>query len=311
MKRLMPVVVILTLAAGPAFGQQCRMARAFMQPDRHAPGMATAVWADTGDSSLLFVDSLGVNTDGTRRSYNIDDFWGRQTAINNLCNAMTDRCAGLDDAGLRNRRIITERAFANGWPSDQLRQTRIGSNIIPFKNGKPCPLVGGFLVSATALHKPNVTDICDLSNYVDALEVAALVLPGSPRGRPSGFTTREARPGDLVIVMLPGGSAPVYAVVGDTGPVDELGEGSVALNGKLLGKTSDPSNYDEVRGRGRFAGRGWQVPRAVVLVFPQTRDVRDPYMTTSRIEEAAARRFEDWGGVARLQACAAEYARRP
>jgi hypothetical protein len=47
-----------------------------------------------------------------------------------------------------------------------------------------------------------------------------------------------------------------------------------------------------------------------VLVFPNTRDRENPYMTTPRIDEAAMRRFEDWGGVARLKACATEYAPR-
>jgi len=51
-------------------------------------------------------------------------------------------------------------------------------------------------------------------------------------------------------------------------------------------------------------------PRSLVLVFPATRVERDPYMTAPRIEEAARRRFEEWGGVARLAACGREYARR-
>ncbi|MCA1568258.1 MAG: hypothetical protein LC803_21960 [Acidobacteria bacterium] len=287
------------------------MTRAFMQPDRNARGGATAVWSDAGDSTLFFIESLNVNTDGTRRSYSVGDFWGKRTALNNLCNAMNDKCHGLDTAGLQNRRIITQRAFAQGWPANLLRQTRIGSNIIPFKDGKPCPPVGGFLVSATALHRRNITNVCDLSNYVDALEVPALVLPGNPRNGVSGFAARRARVGDLVVAMLPSATQPVYAVIGDIGPADELGEGSVALNGRLLGKTGEPANYDEVRGRGRYAGRGWQVPRALVLVFPGTRDLQNPYMTTPRIGEAATRRFEEWGGISRLRACAAEYARRP
>jgi hypothetical protein len=286
------------------------MSRAFTQPDRDAPGGATAVWSDAPGSALFFAESLNVNTDGTRRSYSVDDFWGVQSALNNLCNAMRDRCAGLSTAQMRERRILTQRAFANGWPADQLSRTRISRNIIPFRDGRPCPTVGGFLVSATALHRPVVTDVCDITNYVDALEVAALVLPGNPSGGESGFSARGARVGDLVVTMLPDGTRPVFAVVGDTGPPNDLGEGSVALNGRLLGKTRPPLNYTEVRGRPPFGGRGWQVPRALVLVFPRTRDVSDPYLTTARIDEAVARRFEDWGGVARLKACAAEYARR-
>jgi len=46
------------------------------------------------------------------------------------------------------------------------------------------------------------------------------------------------------------------------------------------------------------------------LVFPATRDTGTPFMTTERIDESARMRFEAWGGVARLTACAREYERR-
>ena len=106
-----------------------------------------------------------------------------------------------------------------------------------------------------------------------------------------------------MVAMLPDSSAPVFAVVGDKGPVNQLGEGSIALNWKLLGKTSPPVNYDEVRGRGPFAGRAWTVKRA----NRRTRHGTKPFMTTPRIDEAAARRFQEWGGVDRLKACARAY----
>jgi hypothetical protein len=307
MTRIMLAVFLLALLFAPALGQQCKMSSAFMQPDDNAPTKKTAVWSDAGNSALFFVESLNVNTDGTRRSYSVEDFWGKSTALNNLCNAMSDGCAGLNSEELRNRRLLTQKAFADGWPAEQLKKTKVSPNIIPFKNGKPCPLVNGYLVSATALHKRNIADVCDITNYVDALIVPALVLPGNPQGGKSGFEIRGARVGDLVVAMLPGSTSPVYAVVGDTGPVRELGEASVALNGKLLGKVAPPQNYDEVRGRAPFTGRGWVVPRALVLIFPATRDEHNPYLTTPRIEEAAKRRFEEWGGVARLTACATQY----
>jgi hypothetical protein len=309
MSRMILCLMVMAMYVATALGQECGMSRAFLQPDDNAPNRRTAVWSDPRNSSLFFIESLNVNTDGTRRSYSVEDFWGKDRAINNLCNAMSDKCAGLGQAGMRNRRIITQRALAEGWPASLLRQTRISPSIIPFKDGKPCPLVNGFLVSATALHKPRIQDVCDITNYVDALTVPALVLPGNPRGGQSGFNARGAKVGDLVVAMLPGGTTPVYGVVGDTGPVRELGEASVAMNGKLLGKVGEPRNYDEVRGRGEFAGRGWGVRRAIVLIFPATRNAEAPYMTASRIEEAARRRFEDWGGVARLNACAAQYSR--
>jgi hypothetical protein len=275
------------------------MPSSFEQKDVDAPGGTTTVRADA--TSLLFVERLHVNTDGTRRSYSVDDFWGETTALNNLCNAMSDACAGLNADGLKARRIVTQRAYAAGWPAADLVKTKIAKSIIPFKGGKPCPAVDGFLVSATALARPNASDPCDLSNYVDALTVPAIVLPKAP----SGFADKGARVGDLAVVAVPGDSRVVYAVVGDSGPRDKLGEASIALNGQLLGKTQPPANYREVRGKSPYQGKGWAVPKAVVLVFPGTRDGANPYMTTDRVDAAAKERFEAWGGPARLAACAA------
>jgi hypothetical protein len=162
--------------------------------------------------------------------------------------------------------------------------------------------MGGFLVSATALHKPNITDACDIGNYADALITPAIVLPKSPAGGPpNGFANRDARIGDLVVTIVPGSAAPVFAVVGDTGPKGELGEGSVALNAKLLGKVDPPVNYREVR--------GWTVPAAIVLIFPGTRDKANPFLEPDRIDAAAKAKFDAWGGVERLNACFAAYRR--
>src|SRR3954464_8986489 len=120
MSRKLSAVILLGLVLAPAHGQQCGMSRAFSQRDINSLSGTgrTAVWADPATSSLFFVESLEVNTDGTRRSYSVDDFWGERVAINNLCNAMNDACDGLDSAGLRARRILTQRALAAGWPRD-------------------------------------------------------------------------------------------------------------------------------------------------------------------------------------------------
>lgn len=291
-----------------AYASECGMTEAFRQPDGNAKTGLTSVWSDKNTTSLLFVESLNVNTDGTRRSYSVDDFWGEKTALNNLCNAMSDACADLSKNELRNRRIVTQQAASADWPEDQLKKTKISSSIIPFKDGKPCPPVNGYLVSATALHKSAISDVCEISNYVDALVTPALVLPKNPSKKElSQFAKRNAKVGDLVVAMLYGGSQPVYAVVGDTGPATELGEGSIALNGKLLGKASPPVNYLEVRGKGEFKGRAWTAPRTTVIVFPGTRDESNPLMSPDRIDVAAKKRFDDWGGIERMKSCASEY----
>lgn len=303
---LFPLSLMLSLAfAQPGNRPACEMARAFGQPDNDG-ARVVPVWE--GDRSLLFGEALNVNTDGTRRSYSVSDFWGETSAINNLCNAMSDACADLSQAQLRQRRILTQQAHAQGWPANLLSATRISPSIIPFRNGRPCPETGGFLVSATALHRPSVSDVCDLSNYVDSLAVAAIVLPKRANANvATPFENRGARVGDLVVVMSRDGSQIHYAVVGDLGPPDELGEGSVALAGRLLGKTRPPANYREIRGRPPYQGQSWNVSRAYVLILSGTRDTQQPYMSQGRIDEAGRLAFERWGGRPRLEACRVAY----
>lgn len=302
------VAAAAVLLAQTGHAVDCGMAQAFQQKDGNAKGGVTAVWADPAAKSLLFIERLNVNTDGTSRSYSVDDFWGERVALNNLCNAMIDGCGGLDNAALKARRELTQRAAAEGWPAALLAQTKIASSIIPFKGGKPCPAVNGFLVSATALHTPQVADACDITNYSDALVTPAIVLPKNPaQGVLSGFAQRNAKVGDLVVALLRDKPDPVFAVVGDTGPSGELGEGSVALNGRLLGKTEPPMNYLELRGKGAFKGQSWVTPPTLVVVFPGTRNTAAPWMTPERIDAAARPLFEAWGGVERARACSAAY----
>ena len=300
-------MLVASVSSGPlALAQTqptCDMKPAFNQKDLDAPGEKTAVWSDASGSALLFVEKLNINTDGTRRSYKVSDFWGEKDALNNLCNAMDDACADMTEPQQRERRILTQEAAAKGWPKNLLKATRISPSIIPLKDGRPCPEIGGFLVSATALHKPNVTDACDITNYVDALVTPALVIPKNPKGGQSEFFKRNAKVGDLVVAVRPEMLEPVFGVVGDTGPINKLGEASVAMNGKLLKKTVPPVNYQELRGKGEYKGKGWAVPRTAVLVFPGTRDAENPHMTVERIDPAAGERFKQWGGVPRLVAC--------
>lgn len=302
---LSATLIVLSLSAHAV---DCDMRPSFRQRDGNAKGGTTAVWSAPDGGALLFVDRLNVNTDGTRRSYSVNDFWGQTKALNNLCNAMSDGCSGLSAAGMRARRVATQDAAASGWPADKLARTRIAPTIIPFTHGKPCAAVDGFLVSSTSLTRPKIDDKCNITNYLDALIVPAIVIPKNPaKGVLSEFARRNAKVGDLVVTMVPGAAAPVFAVVGDTGPSGELGEGSIALNGQLLGKTRNPTNYLEVRGKPPFAGQGWTVPKAAMLIFPGSRDVADPFMSVERINAAAADRFAQWGGLDRLNACLTAY----
>jgi len=302
LKRAGAAVAIASLSAPTIAAVRCDMQHGFDQPDQ-AGKRTLPVWKDGEGRALLFADAMNVNTDGTRRSYSVEDFWGEKRAINNLCNAMSDACRGLDGNGKKQRRILTQQASAAHWPPQLLAQTRISPSIIPMPGGRPCPEVDGYLVSATSLHRAHISDACDLSNYVDAEKVPAIVIP---KGK-NGFSSAKTAVGDLAVAMSADGKTLLYAVVGDTGPVNELGEISVALAGQLLGKTGPPANYNEIRGRPPYQGKAWTVGRTFVLVFPNSGRPSDPYMDAAAVDAVAARLFSAWGGAERLKSCAAQY----
>lgn len=279
----------------------------FSQPDEDGKRKVT-VWSD-GGTALLFAESLHINTDGTRRSYKVEDFWGQRDAVNNLCNAMSDKCADMKEPALRARRILTEKAKAGGWKQADLTATKLSPKIIPLgSDGKPCPEQDGFLVSATALENLAVKNVCDPQRYVDAMHTPAIVLPGRiEENTPTGFERGNVRVGDLVVVATPDLTKIAYAVVGDIGPKKELGEGTIELARSLLGKDHDPVNYREVRGKDPYEGQGWDVRRVVTLLFSGTRNMATPYMTKQRIDQDGAAKFASWGGLERLKACISTY----
>jgi hypothetical protein len=286
-------------------GAECEMPQHASQVNWNVRAGSTTVWSDKENRFVFFKTGLHTNTDGTSRSYSVDDFWGERTALNNLCNAMSDACAGLNADGLKARRIETQRQQAVHWPD--VSKVRISSQIIAFGNdGKPCAPVDGYLISATALHK-HTHEPCSQAAYVDALKVPALVLPGRLKAaQPTTFQLKGVEVGDLVVSIGPSKQV-VYGVVGDTGPSTKLGEASIAMNGLLIGKTAPPLNYQEIRGRGQFQGKSWDVPRASILIFPRSRGKDQPFLTEAEIKTAAEVQFEQFGGPARLEACSRQY----
>lgn len=300
-------VALFASALTPLYAQnQCGLAFAFDQPNLNAKSGKTPVKKTADGKALMFVTGLNVNTDGTARSYSVDDFWGESKAINNLCNAMGDACAGLSAEQLRERRILTQAAAKEGWPKDKLLASKISASIIPNdSNGKPCSTPDGYLVSATSLVNPTSKDKCDLSRYVDALTVSALVLPKNPAKEvSSGFAKNNAQMGDLAAVWLRDSQKVFFAVVGDYGPAKKLGEATVGLNGKLLGKTEPPANRLQLLGKqAPHLGQSWNVRNAVMVVFPGSRNTSQPWTTQERIDAAAKPLFEQAGGLSTFLPC--------
>ena len=84
---------------------------------------------------------------------------------------------------------------------------------------------------------------CDAGNQLDERVIPALVIAGGN----NPLKDFGAKLGDLVFAFNPSNGVGKAAVIGDVGPPDNLGEGSVALNMALLKVEKTPSNYNEAK----------------------------------------------------------------
>ena len=82
---------------------------------------------------------------------------------------------------------------------------------------------------------------CEINDQINPLVIPALVLVGG-RNVVKDF---GAKVGDLLVAYNPRTRLFSAAIIGDTGPADNLGEGSILLNMKLTGATSPPTNKAE------------------------------------------------------------------
>jgi hypothetical protein len=117
-------------------------------------------------------------------------------------------------------------------------------------NGKPCVFQTGsnkgYFGSLTALQNAlsdSASGECSYKNQLDQRYIPAIVL----RGDANPLHGYGAKTGDLVIAINPNSGTRVAAVIGDTGDGNRIGEGSVALNMALLGKTDQPKTYPEAK----------------------------------------------------------------
>jgi hypothetical protein len=253
---------------------------------------------------LLFITSLKVNTDGTKISYHQDDVTGRRCAsdpsatpcsINNIRNAYRDH----------NRPVSDFTAVRDaGFPTQKTWQVLSGDIIE--KNAstqKPCITPDGYLVSMTADVAVNggfnrVGD-CDQSKWIDALSMPAVVLPKGTNATPSQFNARGVGKRSLVVAFSRSAtSRTVYGIVGDFGPVKEIGEANIAMNRKLNGLVDSDQPKHRQDAIDRF-----QAGRSAILLFPGSGFVLARPISSDRIAEAGTSALERFGGAQKLYGC--------
>jgi hypothetical protein len=207
---------------------------------------------------ILFQTRLRVNTDGSPLSYHPQDLLGQSKALNNICNAIAVRKTGSQDnlclsrgAGFREAVGVFEKFRDSGFTTVpdgfQIRWENVLAAVSEQGTKKPCVFASGpfqgYFGSLTALNNGLTQNRgeCDLNNQVNPIAVPALVLVGGK----SVVSAFGAQLGDLLVAFNPQTGLFSSAIVNDTGPADNLGEGSVLLNMRLRGVASPPTNKQE------------------------------------------------------------------
>jgi hypothetical protein len=208
---------------------------------------------------ILFKTNLQVNTDGVPTSYHPFDLRGNTIALNTILNGAAiyrlkdnirisnpkkpNKFSDEDKKEMRSEAYSVFEKFRDSKFEKIPDGYKINwQNVLIAENNKPCVFktgkYKGYFASATALKNDINTDKgeCECKNQVDPFEVPTLVLAGGNNiVRQFGATV-----GDLVVAYNLTNKNIVYGVIGDTGPEENLGEGSVILNMKLIGTDKYP-----------------------------------------------------------------------
>ena len=244
---------------------------------------------------ILFQTNLRVNTDGSPLSYHPQDPRGRTKALNNICNGISVRrvnsnanlCFTAFGEAIRVFEKFRDSNFQTVPPGFRITWKNVLATVQ--ENGKDVPCVfksgefKGYFGSLTALRNELTTGRgeCDVNDQVNPMTVPALVLAGGQ----NPMRDFGAKVGDLLIAFNPRTQLFTAAIIGDTGPADNLGEGSVAMNMKLLGATTPPTNKQET------FQLSIENTKVLIAVIPGSRlfNVAKPY-TAENIDQ----RIREW-----------------
>lgn len=246
---------------------------------------------------ILFQTGLAVNTDGAPTSYHPLDPRGREKAINNVCNAI----AVYKTTNLRDNLCLSRFGEAIGvfeqyrdheWTVPEgykiFWENVFAKSVV---NGKTVPCIlsfgeyKGYFGSLTSLKNglpESDSGECQSLNQLNQLIVPALVMAGGA----NPVKALGGKVGDLLVAYYPNTRVFVAALIGDEGPPNNLGEGSVALNMALLRETVPPKTFQQTK---RLSIQDSQP--VLVALFPNTNlyNRRRPF-TKANIEE----RVKSW-----------------
>ncbi|MFN2407621.1 MAG: hypothetical protein ABR594_16340 [Pyrinomonadaceae bacterium] len=256
-KRLLATLALTLLCATVVAAQEFKLAdsKIFRPQSKKVLLLKDATDASGERKIILFQTNLRVNTDGSPLSYHPQDPRGRTKALNNICNGIAVRRTGSNKNLCFSAFGEAIRVFER-WRDTNFQTVPAGFRITwqnvfaaVRENGKDVPCTfktgefEGYFGSLTALKNDLTTNKgeCQVNDQVNSMTVPALVLAGGDH------PVKEfgARVGDLLVAFNPRTQLFTTAIIGDSGPPNNLGEGSVSLNMKLLGTTTPPTNQAE------------------------------------------------------------------
>jgi hypothetical protein len=245
--------------------------------------------ARSGTNAVLFSSQMAVNTDGAPDAYHPDD-----AGITHLCNGLsvaTDGGCVWKAQCMADYRLARSRGF-RGSPRLCFFAMATDSNGVPLIQGTEDPRPGYF-VSLTALKQPGgaARQPQRQQDQLDSHEIPFVVIP---RDWPGVFQGLEL--GDFAVVMRRSTGQMTFAIVGDAGPRNKLGEGSIAAH-RALGNDPFQMRFGVRRARLGIGGRD-----VAYILFPRSLK-RGQTITPQLINEEGARLLERFGGVERLRAC--------
>ena len=246
------VCLLLSVTSAGAQGFTIRETRIFTPQSKK---IALLKDASNQKKIILFQTKLRVNTDGSPLSYHPGDPRGQTKALNNVCNAIvvrkTNSNSNLCFTAFGQAINVFEQFRDSNFQTVPSGFRITWANVLATvkENGKDVPCVfksgtfKGYFGSLTALKNGLTTNKgeCDVNDQVNPITVPALVLAGGE----NPMKAFGAKVGDLVLAFNPKTNLFVPAIIGDSGPANNLGEGSILLNMKLLGQTVPPANKAE------------------------------------------------------------------
>lgn len=279
MKRIY-LILLLSMFAGTAYSQTYEVSQTGTFKPKPNIEKKVVLLKDQGTQNkvILFQTTLRVNTDGSPMSYHPQDPRGKTLALNNVCNAIVvKKGASPDNLCMTSfsEAIGVFEKFRDANFQEVPQGYRITwKNVLPAieENGKQIPCVfksgefKGYFGSLTALKNGLVNNQgeCSVDNQVNPLKVPALVLVGGE----NVVKNYGATVGDLLFAYNPKTQLFSAAIIGDTGPRDNLGEGSVLLNMRLRGTSTAPKNKQETY------ALGIEDSQVLIAIFPASKSYK-------------------------------------